>query len=139
MNKEHERIGRKKTLLPSKKLMETKSIVGKKSSEFALSVIKLYKNVLLPQQEYVLSKQLLRCGTSVGANIHEGLGAYSKKDFAAKMGIAYKKARESEYWLNLLLQSKYISVEQFEHLSTQLTEICKMLYRIIKTTNTLST
>jgi len=116
--------------------MESNSIVGQKSSQFAIQIIKLYRDVLLPQQEYTLSKQLLRCGTSIGANIHEGLGAYSKKDFAAKMGIAYKEARESEYWLNLLLHSEYISSAQFENLTSQLTEICKMLYRIIKTTST---
>ena len=89
-------------------------IVGK-SYSFALEIIKLYKQ-LSEQKEYVLSKQILRSGTSIGANIHEAVSSESKKDFIHKTGIALKETRETSYWLNLLKDSSYISSDTFDSL-----------------------
>jgi len=79
-----------------------------KSYDFSLMIIELYKFLTLEKKEYVLSKQLLRCGTSIGANINEAQAAISKKDFIAKVSISSKEARESKYWLMLLKDSGYI-------------------------------
>ncbi len=78
------------------------------------------------KKEYVLSKQILRAGTSIGANIHEGLSSESKKDFIHKLSIALKESKETSYWLNLLKDSNYISVEQFETLNYKCVELIKM-------------
>ena len=80
-----------------------------KSYDFALEIIRLYKKVVKNSKEYVLSKQLLRSGTSIGANIVEANGAISKADFSAKISIAYEEALESKYWLSLLKETEYIS------------------------------
>ena len=109
------------------------NIIVSKSYVFALEVVKLYK-ILAEQKEFVLSKQLLRSGTSIGANIHEGIASESKKDFIHKLGIALKEARETSYWLNLLKDSKYISEEQFLLLINSCNEIIKILNSIILTT-----
>ncbi len=87
--------------------MENKSIVNEKAISFALQIIELYK-LLRNNKEYVLSKQLLRSGTSIGANIAEALAGESRKDFAHKMSIASKEARESHYWLILLQKSQLV-------------------------------
>ncbi len=110
-----------------------KSIVAEKSYNFSLSIIQLYKYLVSQQKEYVLSKQLLRCCTSIGANIQEAYGAYSRKEFAVKMSIAYKEARESEYWLNLLLDSKFIEYCDYQERMDLLKEIIKILYTIVQT------
>ena len=109
------------------------NIIVSKSYAFALEIVKLYK-ILAEQKEFVLSKQLLRSGTSIGANIHEGIASESKKDFIHKLGIALKEARETSYWLNLLKDSKYISEEQFLLLINSCNEIIKILNSIILTT-----
>ena len=101
------------------------NIIVSKSYAFALEIVKLYKT-LAEQKEFVLSKQLLRSGTSIGANIHEGIASESKKDFIHKLGIALKEARETSYWLNLLKDSKYISEEQFLLLINSCNEIIKI-------------
>jgi four helix bundle protein len=85
--------------------------VLKKSYEFALKIIEVYKS-LVKSKEYVLSKQLLRSGTSIGANVEEGVGGHSIKDFAARLTIAYREARETKYWLRLLRDSKYLTEEE---------------------------
>ncbi len=87
--------------------MENKSIVNEKAISFALQIIELYK-LLKDNKEFVLSKQLLRSGTSIGANIAEALAGLSRKDFAHKMSIASKEARESHYWLILLQKSQLV-------------------------------
>jgi four helix bundle protein len=92
------------------------NIVVKKSYAFALSVIQLYKQ-LVEKKEYVLSKQILRSGTSVGANINEAISGESKKDFIHKLGISVKEARETSYWLNLLKDSDYIAPDDFNRLN----------------------
>jgi four helix bundle protein len=108
------------------------NIILKKSFEFALGVIELYK-IMIAQKEFVLSKQLLRSGTSVGANVEEAMAGISKKDFAAKMSISSKEARESKYWLRLIKHSKIVSVD-VEDLLKQSDELIKILTAIVKTT-----
>ena len=81
------------------------NIIHDKSYKFALRVINLYKYLIQNKKEYILSKQILRSGTSIGANIEEAIGGYSEKDFIAKLSLAYKEARESKYWINLLIDS----------------------------------
>jgi len=109
------------------------NIVVQKSYAFALQIVQLYKS-LVEKKEYVLSKQILRSGTSIGANIHEAIASESKKDFIHKLGIALKEARETSYWLNLLKDSKYISNDEFNKLSNSCHEIIKILNSIILTT-----
>jgi len=107
------------------------SIIEKKSFEFALKIIKLYKK-LLEQNEYVLSKQLLRSGTSIGANVTEATAAQSKKDFITKMSIASKEARETKYWLTLLSKSKLVNI-YFNDYLLEIDELIKILTSIVKT------
>ena len=102
-----------------------------KSFAFALSVIALYRE-LQHQHEYVLSKQLLRSGTSIGANVEEATVAQSRKDFVAKMSIASKEARETRYWLRLLKLSDLVSVDVTPQLQ-QVDELIRMLTSIVKT------
>lgn len=104
-----------------------------KSYDFALLIIKLSKRIVKENKEYVLSKQLLRSGTSVGANIMEANGAISKADFSAKMSIAYKECLETKYWLSLLKDSDEIKSEEFEMLFTLADELAKILFSILKT------
>ncbi|MHC4988828.1 MAG: four helix bundle protein [Planctomycetota bacterium] len=111
-----------------------KSIVYKKAYAFSVRIVKLYKNLCEQKKEYVLSKQILACGTSVGANIAEANGAISNNDFSSKMSIAYKESLETKYWLNLLKDTDYISTKEFESLFADADEIAKMLFSILKTT-----
>jgi four helix bundle protein len=110
------------------------NIIAKKSYSFALEIVKLYKYLISEQKEFVLSKQVLRSGTSIGANIHEAIASESKKDFIHKLGIAVKEARETNYWLNLLNDSNYIAKEQFGSLSANCDELVRILNSIILTT-----
>lgn len=112
---------------------EKENIIVQKSYAFALDIIQLYK-LLTEKKEYVLSKQILRSGTSIGVNIHEPIGGQSKKDFIHKLGIAVKEARETLYWLNLLKDSSYITNDEFKKLSNSCDEIIKILNSIILTT-----
>ena len=110
------------------------NIIVKKSYSFALEIITIYKYLVSEKKEFVLSKQLLRSGTSVGANIHEAIASESKKDFIHKLGISVKEARETSYWLNLLKDSNYISEEQFNSLNRNCDELIRILNSIILTT-----
>ena len=112
---------------------EKENIVVQKSYAFALAIIQLYK-LLVDKKEYVLSKQILRSGTSIGANIHEAVGGESKKDFIHKLGIAVKEARETSYWLNLLKDSDYLDSDEFNHLNNLCDELIRILNSIILTT-----
>ena len=85
-----------------------KNVVLDKAFNFAIRVVNLYKFLCKDKKEYTLSKQLLRSGTSIGANINEAQAGQSKKDFIAKMAIASKEARESKYWIRLLIETKYL-------------------------------
>ena len=93
----------------------------------------IYKE-LLEENEYVLSKQILRSGTSIGANVNEAIAAVSKKDFVHKLSISLKEARETQYWLNLLKDSNYINQEIFKKLNKDCEELIKILNSIILTT-----
>ena len=115
--------------------MRKDNVILEKSFDFAVRVVKLYKYLCSEKKEYVLSKQLLRCGTSIGANINEAQSGQSKADFIAKMSIASKEARESKYWIDLLIATKYIDAEK-NHVKTLLQdidEIIKLLTKVIKT------
>ena len=107
------------------------NIIAERTYQFAIEIVKLTKE-LISEKEYVLSKQILKSGTSIGANVEEAIGGISKKDFRAKMSISYKEARETQYWLKLLRDTKYISTEKFDSLNIELTSILKILYRIIE-------
>ena len=85
-------------------------MIRDKSYKFALRIVRLYK-YLVDNREFVISKQILRSGTSVGANVEEAIGGQSDKDFVSKISIAYKEARESRYWLNLLVDGEFIAIE----------------------------
>lgn len=89
-------------------------IIKNKSFEFAVRIINLYKFLIDTKKEYVLSKQILRSGTSIGANVEEAIGGVSKSDFKNKLSIAYKEARETHYWLRLLQRTNYIDNKVFE-------------------------
>ena len=110
------------------------NVIKEKTKSFAIRIIKLYKflTVNAPQKEYVLSKQVLRSGTSIGANVKEALRGQSKADFRAKMNIALKEASETEYWLELLHETNYISQESFDSIISDNIEIIKILTKIVK-------
>lgn len=108
-----------------------KSIVQEKSFEFSLIVIKLYQK-MIDQNEYVLSKQLLRSGTSIGANIEEALAGISKNDFVAKMSISSKEARETRYWLKLIDKSNIVKIDVTKELEL-IEDLINILTAIVKT------
>jgi four helix bundle protein len=110
-----------------------KNIIQEKSFCFALRIIKLYKYLKDNKNEYVLSKQLLRSGTSIGVNIEESIGGQSKNDFVSKISVAYKEARETLYWLKLLKASNYLNQKQSESLINDCEEIIRIITKIQKT------
>lgn len=112
--------------------MEKKNIIKEKSFSFAIEIVSVYKN-LIEKKEFVLSKQLLRSGTSIGANIREAEHAQSKADFINKMSIALKEANETEYWLDLLYSTNYINQTEFEKIKPKIIELLKLLISIINT------
>lgn len=113
--------------------MKTVMNIDEKTFEFALLIIETYK-YLVAKNEYVLSKQLLRSGTSIGANVHEAQAAQSKNDFISKMAIASKEARETDYWLRLLDMSGYLSdLEKKENLFAEARAIINIITKIVKT------
>jgi four helix bundle protein len=114
--------------------MNDRSIIYQKAYTFALEIIKLYKHLSTEKKEFILSKQLLRAGTSIGANVNEAISSESKRDFVHKLGIALKEARETSYWLNLLKDSEYIINEQFIILNDLCNSLIKILTSIILTT-----
>ena len=116
--------------------VRTENPVAEKSRAFAVRVVRLYQRLAAEKREYVLSKQFLRSGTSIGANVHEALRAQSRADFASKMGIALKEAQETDYWLDLLHETDYIDAESFSSLRTQNDELLRLLTSICKTANT---
>ncbi|MCQ2242702.1 MAG: four helix bundle protein [Bacteroidaceae bacterium] len=105
-----------------------------KTKAFALRIIKLYQYLQESKNEHTLSKQALRSGTSIGANVREALRGQSKADFGAKMNIALKEAAETEYWLELLHEALYIDDNSFTSINADLSEILSMLTSIVKTT-----
>ena len=109
------------------------NVVKDKSLEFAVRIVNLYKFLVNEQKEFVMSKQILRSGTSIGANIREAEQAQSRADFINKLNIALKEANETEYWLELLIRTEYITREQYESINNDSTEINKLLISIIST------
>jgi four helix bundle protein len=110
------------------------NIIKTKTFSFALRIVKLSQFLNQEKKEYVLSKQLLRSGTGIGALVREAEQAESKLDFIHKLAIAQKEANESDYWLELLFQSDYLSKNQFQSLKTDIVEINKILASIIIST-----
>lgn len=109
------------------------NVIQIKSYAFAVRIVKVYKHLCDDKKEYVLSKQLLRAGTSIGANIEEAIGGQSEKDFFAKLTIAYKEARETHYWVRLLTDSAFITKEESESLLFDIEELLKIIGSIQKT------
>ena len=112
-----------------------KNIVVDKSFDFAISIVKLYKYLANDKNEYVLSKQILKSGTSIGANVSEAQQGQSKKDFLTKMNIALKECSETKYWIKLLQATDYIDENQTELILKGCMELEKMLTKIVKTTS----
>jgi four helix bundle protein len=113
--------------------MKKDNIIQIKSYNFAVRVVKLYKHLSEEKKEFILSKQLLRSGTSIGANVEEAIGGQSRKDFFAKLTIAYKEARESHYWIRLLKDTDFLTEKESESLLADIEEILKIIGSIQKT------
>lgn len=109
------------------------NVILEKSKSFAIRIINLYKYLCKEQNEYVLSKQILRSGTSIGANIREAVKAQSRKNFISKMQISLKEASETAYWLELLFETDYIAETEFQSIYNDCIELNKLLVSILKT------
>ena len=120
-------------IMINEQLMKSDNVIESKSFEFAIRIIRLYKYLMESKKEFVLSKQILRSGTSIGANISEGLQGMSKKDFIAKMSVSLKEAQETSYWLRLLNETEFINETEFKSLHAELIELIKILTSILKT------
>jgi TIGR02436 family protein len=112
--------------------MGKENLIADISLDFSVRIVKLYKYLTEKQKEYVISKQLLRSGTSIGANIAEAQGAQSDADFIAKLHIALKDCRESEYWMKLLLKTEYLNETEYNSLKTDIDKIIGLLTNILK-------
>jgi len=110
--------------------MKTDNIIQQKSFVFAIRIINLYKYLSQEKKEFVISKQILRSGTSIGANIEESIGGQSEKDFLSKISIAYKEARETIYWIKLLTATDYLEQGLSDNLLKDAEEICKIIGKI---------
>ena len=113
--------------------MKDGNIIIEKSKNLALRIIKLYKYLNENKNEYVLSKQLLRSGTSIGANVREAIRGESKPDFYHKLNIALKEADETEYWIELLYESEYITKTQFDSIYKDCEDVISLLVSITRT------
>ncbi|MTG97308.1 four helix bundle protein [Myroides albus] len=107
--------------------MKEDNIIQIKSFKFAVRIIKVYQHLTTEKKEYILSKQLLRSGTSIGANIEETIGAQSEKDFLSKLSIAYKEARETHYWICLLAETDYFTPKEKNSLLKDIEELLKLI------------
>lgn len=110
------------------------SVVATKSYCFAIRIVAIYKLLVEERKEYVLSKQLLRSGTAIGALVREAQHAQSRADFVHKMNVALKEANETAYWISLLNDTRYLSEEFFSTLSNDCDELLRLLVKIVKTT-----
>ena len=111
--------------------MKSENVIVDKSKAFAVRIIRMYQHMCKEKQEYVLSKQVLRSGTSIGANVKEAIRGQSKQDFVFKLNIALKEASETEYWLELLHETDYLSDVQFKSIHDECVELIKILTSII--------
>ena len=114
--------------------MKENNIILAKSKKFAVRIVRLYKYLCEEKHEYVLSKQILRSGTSIGANVSEALCGISKKDFLSKMYIAFKECVETQYWLDLLNDTEFLSMAEYQSINNDCEELRKLLSSITKTT-----
>ena len=110
-----------------------KNVVRDKSFDFAVRIVNLYKYLADTKREFVLSKQLLRSGTAIGALIRESEHAESKADFVHKLSVALKEARETNYWIDLLYKTDYLNPKEYESIKDNILELIKILASIIKT------
>ena len=113
--------------------MEKENVVKDKSYKFAVRIVKACQYLVKEKKEYVLSRQLLKSGTSIGANIEEAIGGQSRRDFFAKLTISYKEARETRYWIKLLRDTEYFDITTADSLLKDINELLKILSRILKT------
>ena len=109
------------------------NVIENKSFDFAVRIVNLHKHLSSEKKEFVLSKQLLRSGTSIGANVSEALRGQSKADFLAKMSIALKEANESHYWVRLLYKTDFLTEQEFNSIENDIIELIKILSSICKT------
>ena len=107
--------------------------IREKSYAFAVRVVRLYQYLSAEKREFTLSRQLLRSGTSIGANVEEGIGGQSRPDFFSKLAIAYKEARETAYWLRLLKDTDYLTEAQYNSIYPEALELCRLLASVQKT------
>ncbi len=114
-------------------MYDDNNLIVFKSRDFAIRIIRLYQYLQQDKKEFVIAKQLLKSGTSIGANIKEAVRGQSKADFAAKMNIALKEASETEYWIDILHEADYINNKEFTSINNDLKEISKLLTSIVKT------
>ena len=114
--------------------MKSENVIQTKSYAFAVRIVLLYRHLLKEKREFVLAKQLLRCGTSIGANVEEAIGGQSRADFVAKLSIAYKEARETSYWLRLLKDTGYLTEQEFDSIHADSDELCRIIAAIQKST-----
>lgn len=110
--------------------MKGNNVIQEKSFAFAVRAVNLFKYLQEENREFVLSKQFLRCASSIGANVEESIGGQSDKDFLSKLSIAYKEARETMYWLRLLKATDYLTQAEAESMLTDAEELCKILGKI---------
>ena len=113
--------------------VEKENVVKDKSYKFAVRIVKACQYLVKEKKEYVLSRQLLKSGTSIGANIEEAIGGQSRRDFFAKLTISYKEARETRYWIRLLRDTEYFDITTADSLLKDINELLKILSRILKT------
>lgn len=111
---------------------EKENTILDKTYNYAIKIVKLYQYLCKEKKEFELSRQILRSGTSIGANVEESVGGLSRKDFLAKLGVSYREARETRFWLKLLRDTNYISTEQCESLLEDLEEIIRIITAIQK-------
>ncbi len=114
--------------------MEKGNQIAEKSYKFAIRIVRLYQYLCKEQHEFILSKQVVRSGTSIGANVEEGLGGQSRNDFVAKFQISLKEARETRYWLRLLRDTDYLEPKLANSLIEDAEELIKILISILRTT-----
>lgn len=113
---------------------EKENIILTKTYNFAIRIVRLYQYLCREKKEFELSKQVLRSGTSIGANAEEAAGGLSRKDFLAKLGVSYRETRETRYWLRLLRDTDYISIEQAQSMLNDAEEILRIITAIQKST-----
>jgi four helix bundle protein len=123
----------KKYLIMNGDVFMSDNVIQDKTYKFAIKIVSLYKYLCENKKEYILSKQLLRSGTSIGANVKESINAQSRKDFISKFSIALKEVSETEYWIELLMATDYLDEDKASSMLNELNEIDKIITSIIIT------